>query len=332
VVKNGILASLFFLYAVVLSGQKLDVEEVRSDNVINNVEWVHQFPKVKSTKFFRKGWFKRLVLGKASHSLLKPMMALPLKKEEFLVLDQGSGTIFVLEEDKIKVPKAFRKVKGSFTSVVDACVLPDNSILFTESAHKKVYVLSADRKKMKVFNDSLTVGRPTGIAYAKKTSQIWVVDTSNHQILLLNKKGETVKTIGNRGEGKGEFNYPTAICIDADGMVYVVDALNYRIQIFDAQGNFVNMFGENGNGTGYFANPNSIATDSYGHIYVVDALSHSVQVFDKQGNYLSNFGGQGRGDGQLWMPSGIYIDKDNRIYIADSYNARIQVFQLNFRQ
>ncbi|MBL4747129.1 MAG: 6-bladed beta-propeller [Flavobacteriaceae bacterium] len=316
----------------VLVGQQVEMDSVKRTSAINKVEWVRSFPKATSTKFFRKGWFKRLVLGRSSHSLLKPMMALPLEKEGFLVLDQGSGTVFMLHQDKMKVPKAFRKFKGSFTSLVDACLLPDNSILFTESAHRKVYLLSADRKKMKVLSDSLKIGRPTGIAYAKETSRIWVVDTSNHQVLILNKKGDIIKTIGHRGVEEGTFNFPTAIWIDTAGMAYIVDALNYRIQIFDAQGDFVSMFGENGNGTGYFANPNSIATDSYGHIYVVDALSHSVQVFDNQGVYLSNFGGQGRGDGQLWMPSGIFIDAENRIYVADSYNGRIQEYQLNFRQ
>ncbi len=298
------------------------------------VQWVNQIPPLKEdTKATRKGWFKRLLLGKSDvMTLQKPVQVIGFDDAECVVFDQGNGTLFIAKENQIEVPKFLRKANSYYPSLVGACRLPDQRILFTDSKLNKIFVLSADRRQVSELNVELELTQPTGIAFNEINSQIWVVETGNHQIKIFDQNGLAVKTIGDRGTGKGQFNYPTSLWIDNNGHAYVVDALNYRIQIFDAEGQFISMFGENGNGTGYFASLKGIATDSYGHIYVVDALFHTVQIFDINGNYLYQFGTQGSRTEEFWMPSGIFIDDRDFIYIADSYNSRIQVFELNYSQ
>ena len=298
---------------------------------MNQVNWVSQIPSLKEdVKKQSKGWFKRLVLGKKEITTLqKPVMAIPLGINKTIILDQGNGTLFLTEEDKLTIPKILKKEETQFSSLVGACLLPNKDVLFTDSRLNGIYKLSADQKTISGFNTA-PLEQPTGIAYASSNNQIWVVETGSHRISILDEQGNKIKSFGERGSGAGEFNYPTSIWIDKKGTAYVVDALNYRIQLFDKEGNFLSMFGKNGNGTGFFASPKGIATDSHGNIYVVDALFHGVQIFDIQGNYLYQFGTQGRGTGEFWMPSGIFIDEQDMIYVADSYNARIQIFQLNF--
>lgn len=300
----------------------------------NRVHWVDQIPPLKEdAKKQKKGWFKRILLGKEELTTFqKPVHVIATSNNNSIVLDQGNGTIFFTKDDKLDIPKLLRKQDSIFPSLVAACLLPNNDLLFTDSKLNSIYVLSEDKKNLHQFNEHLNLERPTGIAYSKKTGHIWVVETAAHQISILDSKGERIKTFGNRGYGEGEFNYPTSIWIDKNGTAYVVDALNYRIQIFDAGGNFISKFGKNGNGSGFLASPKGIATDSYGHIYVVDALFHGVQIFDDQGNYLYQFGKQGRRTEEFWMPSGIFIDDANHIYIADSYNSRIQIFKLIFAE
>jgi len=299
---------------------------------VNKVQWVDQIPPInKDVKKKRKGWLKRLIFGKKDiPGLQKPVHAIPLNEQETLVIDQGNGTLFFAEEEKLDIPKIVRKQNGKFSSMVSACLLPNGDLLFTDSRLSGIFKLTADRKTLKPFNQSELL-QPTGIAYCEKTNQIWVVETGSHRISILDTNGNRVKTFGERGAEANEFNYPTYIWVDHNGTAYVVDALNYRIQLFDKEGNFISMFGQNGNGTGYFASPKGIATDSHGHIYIVDALFHGVQVFDQKGNYLYQFGKQGRQTSEFWMPSGIYIDKNNLIYVADSYNSRVQIFQLEFK-
>ena len=298
------------------------------------VQWVNQIPHLKGEeKKLKKGWFKRLLFGKDNRtSIQKPINVIAFDPENCIIFEQGNGTLFAVENDKIEVPRLLRKDDTYFPSLVGACVLPDNSVLFTDSKLNKVFSLSEDRKHLSELNDKLELSQPTGIAYSKPNQQIWVVETGKHQIRILDREGRPVKTIGQRGTATSEFNFPTSLWIDKNGLAYVVDALNYRVQIFDAQGNFITMFGENGNGTGFLARPKGIATDGYGNIYVVDALFHAVQIFDMNGNYLYQFGNQGRNTSEFWMPSGIYIDKANYIYVADSYNSRIQIFKLNYNQ
>lgn len=301
-------------------------------NVTNTVNWVNQIPSLKAeTKKSKKGWFKRLFLGKNEQTTLqKPVGVIGFDHEDCIIFDQGNGTIFIAEDNKLKIPKFLRKKDTYYPSLVGACMLPDKQILFTDSKLNKIFAFSADRKQVTELNSNLELTQPTGIAFNISTNQIWVVETGAHRISILDISGNRIKTFGQRGNGPGEFNYPTSICNGPNGNTYIVDALNYRVQIFDAEGNFIFEFGENGNGTGFFASPKGIATDSYGNIYVVDALFHTVQIFDNRGNFLYNFGTQGRDINQFWMPSGIFIDKNNHIYIADSYNSRVQIFDLNY--
>ena len=295
------------------------------------VSWVSQYPAFKDGKEKKNTFvriFEFLIKKNAQRSLVRPVGVLATGPLDFCVLDQGSQTIFNVQDNKGDIPRCIKRKENNFTSLVGICSMPDHEILFTDSRLNKIFVVSADKKKLSVLNDSLKLQQPTGIAYSTITNEIWVVETNAHRISILTGKGELIKTIGSRGDENAQFNFPTSIWIDKSGDAYVVDAMNFRIQIFNKKGEFVSLFGESGDTPGSFARPKGIATDSYGNVYVVDALFNVVQIFDKSGKFLYNFGKQGREKEQFWMPSGIYIDKKNFIYIADNYNSRVQIFQL----
>jgi len=332
--KYFFLTGIFFLFTSAAYAQDSTYVDVLDFFETNSVQWINQIPPLKQDqKKQRKGWFKSIILGKKDiPGLQKPVQAIPTSTTTSILLDQGNATLFFVKDEKLSIPKIVRKQNGNFSSLVGACLLPNKDLLFTDSRLEGVFILTEDLKSIALLNDSLQLKQPTGIAYSIPNNQIWVVETKAHQISILDIQGNRIKTIGQRGSGAGEFNYPTSIWIDKNGTAYVVDALNYRIQLFDKEGNFLSMFGENGDGTGFLASPKGIATDSHGHIYIVDALFHGVQIFDAQGNYLYQFGKQGRQTGEFWMPSGIFIDDQDIIYVADSYNARIQIFQLDFKE
>ncbi|WP_457618288.1 6-bladed beta-propeller [Lutibacter sp.] len=295
-----------------------------------SIKWVHQFPSVKKyNNPVPKNWLLTLLLGKKNtYRVTKPMAIIATDSSTFSILDQGSNTIFNVKNEHFKIPKILRKNKNSFPSLIDFCRLPTNGILFTDSRLNKIYHMNEKQKILTIFNDSILLEQPTGIAYSEVSNEIWVVETKAHKISILNEKGNLIKTIGKRGTKLREFNFPTSIWIDKLGNAYVIDTMNFRVQVFDRNGKIISVFGEIGNATGYFARPKGIATDSHGNIYISDALFHTVQIFDISGNFLYQFGKQGRGQGEFWIPSGIYIDDKDFIYVADSYNSRIQIFQL----
>jgi len=323
------------LSILILTGLCIDNLSSQNDETIVNenekiIRWIAQFPSSEKTeeKDGFKGKVINFIFGKDKNIISKPFNVLASNPQSYWILDQGTGKISQIRHSSIENYKFLNKAFVGYTSLVGICALDENRILFTDSHLPNIYVLDLKKKKISLLNDSLSLAKPTGIAYSKINKEIWVAETGTSRILILNNNGEIKKIIGKRGNGQGELNYPTFLWIDKEGVAYVVDAMNFRIQIFDKSGEFVSMFGKNGDATGYFARPKGIATDSFGNIYIPDALFHVVQIFDKKGNFLYSFGEQGHGKGQFWMPTGIYIDDENYIYVADSYNSRVQIFQL----
>ncbi len=295
------------------------------------VGWLSQYPVIKQHKHKAKLWHYLVekVIGKTTqYSVGRPIYVLAEDPVRMMILDQSKSTIFVVGNKKIAIPKALRRKEDYYTSMVYACKNAENEILFTDSRLNKIFVLSANGKKLWSLNDSLKLEQPTGIAYNTVNHEIWVVETNGHHISILDDSGRLKKVVGSRGEDTAQFNFPTSICTDKNGDMYVVDAMNFRVEIFNKEGIFLNTFGKEGDVSGSFARPKGIATDSYGNIYVADGLFHVVQIFDRQGNYLYKFGQQGRGKEDFWMPSGVSIDGKNNIYVADSYNSRVQIFHL----
>lgn len=294
------------------------------------IEYVGQFPLPDSMKenIGFGQWVGNLVFGKKTSDLTKPVSMLMSENNKLWILDQGSQTVYATDDKHKGNLQPLKKNKTTFPSLVGICSFENKEILFTDSYLNKIFVLSSDGQSYRNLNDSLVLQQPTGIAFSEVTGEIWVVETAVHRIAVLDTKGNLIRTIGTRGSGWGEFNYPTNIWIDKNGNVYIIDSMNFRIQVLNSSGDVFSVFGKEGDASGYFARPKGIATDSYGNIYVTDALFNVVQIFDVYGNFLFNFGSQGHDAGQFWMPSGIYIDADNKIYVADSYNSRIQEFQL----
>jgi len=292
-----------------------------------DIKWIAQFPGKDSDKTQSLGErISRVVFGKRAQIVVKPFNIVADNPGHFWILDQGAGSLFEVEAGEGQIDRSMKKAGLDFPSLVGICRGPGESLLFTDSRLNQLLQVSGG--ELSIFADSVLLHQPTGIALNKSTGDIWVVETGAHRISILTGEGEWKKSIGKRGAGFGDFNFPTFIWIDSSGRVYVVDSMNFRIQIFDSDGEFLASFGESGDASGNMARPKGVAVDSKGHIYVADALFHVVQIFDSTGNFLFSFGGQGQGEGEFWMPAGIYIDPEDYIYVADSYNARVQVFEL----
>lgn len=303
----------------------------KRNNAQPYISWISQYPEHKEGKEKKnavKRTYEFLVKKNKESVLVRPVGILAADPSNLWILDQGNESLFRVENNKGGVPRQIRKKESYFTSLVSVCTLPGDDVLFSDSRLNKVFLYSNKNKKLSELSDTLKFQQPTGVAYSAATGEIWVVETAAHRVSVLNKGGVVIRRIGSRGEGNGEFNFPTSIWIDKSGDAYIVDAMNFRVQIFDKNGKFLSTFGEAGDATGYFARPKGIATDSYGNIYIADALFHAVQIFDRAGKFLYSFGKQGREKEEFWMPTGIYIDEKNYIYVADTYNSRVQIFQL----
>jgi DNA-binding beta-propeller fold protein YncE len=320
---------LFIFISCLLAGQ-VSVSSakgpVKEDPFIRLIATLPSPDETRNTGFFERIF--NFVAGNEPVIYNTPVNVSASGIENVWILNQGDGSILKYTDGATEKASAFKKKSSPFPSIVGLCSFGKEGILFTDSKLNAVYLLSPDGKQFRLFLDTVTFKRPTGVTYSEKTGEIWIVETAAHRISVFNRNGMRIRTIGKRGGGPLEFNFPTYIWIDASGRVYIVDSMNFRVQILTANGDFISSFGKQGDVSGTFARPRGVAVDSKGNIFVVDALFNNVQIFDTSGRLLYYFGTQGRGDYQFWMPSGIFIDKNDNIYVSDSYNGRVQIFQL----
>lgn len=269
-----------------------------------------------------------LIVGGETLNLIKPISLALTDSNKIWILDQGLMSPLLIDKREAEIILINDDEEFTFPSMVGICKAASDKILFTDSKLNKIFICDLSTEHPIELNDTLELIQPTGIAFSISANEIWVVETGAHRISVLDGNGKFIRSIGKRGTRPGEFNFPTFIWIDNNGLVYINDSMNFRVQVLDASGKIISVFGENGDATGYIARSKGIASDSYGNIYVVDALFNTVQIFDIEGNFLLNFGTQGKKDGEFWLSAGIFIDEENKIYVADSYNSRIQIFQL----
>ncbi len=151
-----------------------------------------------------------------------------------------------------------------------------------------------------------------------------------------------IGTVGVPGRAPGQFSYPRAVAVDAQGRIYVADSGNNRVQVFNPDGSFLRQFGSTckldtregctGDGRGQFNEPWGIAVDGEGNVYVADTWNHRVQKFDKDGNFIAMWGVFESTAGELGKPFAFYgprqmlVDREDRLYVMDTGNKRVQVF------
>jgi sugar lactone lactonase YvrE len=208
----------------------------------------------------------------------------------------------------------------------------DQAKLWVSDSAGRVYVFRADGALGFIVRraGSEVLQRPTGLAWSPRRSWLYVVDTAASRIHVFDAGGAHVRSFGGRGEGEGQFNFPTHIFFSPAGELYVTDALNFRIAALDEEGSPLVVFGHHGDGSGDLGLPKGLAVDGDGVVYVVDALFDNVQLFSRRGEFLLTLGRRGTDLGEFWLPSGMFI-AGGELYVCDTYNRRVQVFRITER-
>jgi DNA-binding beta-propeller fold protein YncE len=137
-------------------------------------------------------------------------------------------------------------------------------------------------------------------------------------------EGVTNMFEGGRGTGKGQFDSPTGIAVDAKGNILVADTNNGRIEKFSPTGTFLSFLGTDRIGHGQLEEPNGIAIDHAGNIYVAEVGSnHHVQKLAPDGSFVAEWKGPDVG---FYGPRRIAIGPDDSVYVVDQGRARIVRF------
>lgn len=202
-----------------------------------------------------------------------------------------------------------------------AAVTPDGALLVADAGAAEVVRVALDGACTAMGTGVLD--RPTGVA--ADSQRIYVTDPPRHEVVIFSASG--IARVGRRGEGEGEFDFPTAAALAPDGTLLVVDALNFRVVRLSPGGAWLGSFGSPGDEDGAFARPKGIAVGDDGRVYVSDAQRDLVLVFRQDGSFEYSIGGTGTSPGWFTHPAGLAV-AGGRLYVADSHNRRIQVFEI----
>ena len=243
------------------------------------------------------------------------------------VTDASRQAVFVFDE-KVGELLVWEKARGltPFASPVGVAPGPDGGIFVADAELGFVAQLDRSGNPVREIGSTL-LKRPAGIARDAEQKLLYVADTHAHDVKVFDEQGRLVQLIGRRGEGNGEFNFPTHVAF-ARGELYVTDTMNSRIQVFNAGGELLERkFGERGLYVGNLVRPKGVAVDDEGHVYVVESYYDHLLVFSHGGQFLLPIGGTGQAAGRFFLPAGVWVDGRNRVFVADMFNGRVIVFQ-----
>ncbi|KAI8531712.1 hypothetical protein RHMOL_Rhmol11G0156800 [Rhododendron molle] len=179
--------------------------------------------------------------------------------------------------------------------------------------------------------------RPQGLAYDAKKNLLYVADTENHALRVINFVDEMVGTLAGNGTKVNEVVY---IAMAGQHQIWEHNTLDGVTRAFSGDGYERNLNGSSSTSTS-FAQPSGISlSPDLKEAYIADSESSSIRALDlKTGGSRLLAGGDpffaenlfkfGDHDGAgsevlLQHPLGVLCGKDGQIYIADSYNHKIK--------
>ncbi len=186
-------------------------------------------------------------------------------------------------------------------------------------------------------------GYPVGVT-AGPDGLIYIADTHQHQVAVYRPTAdgaELAGTIGELGEGDGQFIYPTDVVIipASDGVtperIYVSEyGGNDRISAFDADGAFLFSFGHAPDravdGDVVLSRPQSMVFDPRRReLIVADAVDHRLGRFTLEGELIAWIGladqTPGVGAGAFSYPYGLAMREDGSVAVAEYGGCRVQI-------
>ena len=243
--------------------------------------------------------------------------------------------------------------------------LADGGMAIADSGHDRVVIVGKDGKVEGVVGSGLTGAvdgayadasfhKPQGLA--EIGDRIYVADTENHELRVIDRKARTVTTVAGTGSiGRGALGAepvagrsaalrsPWDLAVD-QGKLYIALAGSHQIGVFDPVSGQISAFAGDGHerrrdGAGLdssFAQPSGLAVSPDHHLYVADSETSSVRDVNLGTRVVRTVVGKdlfvfGDTDGDVETarfehPIGIAY-AGGKLYIADTYNSKLKVIE-----
>ena len=235
------------------------------------------------------------------------------------------GLLLVAECSSIAVMDRGRQMVRRFASQgggmpEGVCATPDRHILVVseDTPHITKYSMTGAlvaKANTGKGSGPLQFRQPQGIAVSS-SGHVYVCDTGNHRLQVLNPNLMFFHTIGEYGSGPGQFHSPCGVAVDSQGMLYVCDHGNNRIQKLSSTGAFISEFAvQKKSPVRYIAIDCNV-------LYLT--THHEVLVYTTDGEMINVIEGAPGAYGR-WSYQGIAAD-DGHVYVCDGENYEIVTF------
>lgn len=265
--------------------------------------------------FFAKLW--AWIIGEKKHKMLKPFGVFAGGDGRLYVTDTVGRSVHVFDPEEDKYFDIEGAKGRRFASPIDVAADKEGNIYVSDSVLKAVYVFNKKGKFLRKIGGGLrrptgiAIDDAAGTIYVVDTlagrilvyrldgryikaitgpfaaptfmaigrdGRLYVSDSMNARVDILDKNGRFLGAIGSRGDAPGDLANPRGIAIDADGHIYVTDTLFNSVTIYNGKGRCLLVFGSEGTRDGEFAIPAGISIAG-NFIYVADSYNMRIQEF-----------------------------------------------------
>ena len=250
------------------------------------------------------------------------------KNEEIVVVENGAITILNKEGKKVKSFGTKGAREGQFTEPCGVAISHDGHILVIDKHRLQKLTFEGDCVKSvgssETGNGPLQFNCPKGIIVHPTTGQIFIADTWNHRIQVLNNDLTYSHSFGKYGSSPEQLYHPWDVTFDNEGYLYVADFCDHCIKKFTSTGQHISTFSSRGSNPGQIKHPISIIIDN-NVLYVSEFGNSRISIFDTNGCFIHCFGKRGDGEGGFSGPQGITVDSLGNLYVSDTSNNRLVV-------
>lgn len=200
-------------------------------------------------------------------------------KDGFFVTDSELGKVFHIDKDGNPLNNFGEGILNRPTGIARD---PSRQIIYvSDTAEHNIKVFTDDGNLIDVIGSRGSgVGEFNGPTYLTFVqSRLYITDTLNFRVQVLDANQENQLTFGNLGINLGNMVRPKGIAIGGDGRIYVVESYFDHLLIYSSTGEFLLPIGGTGYGDGQFYLPNGVWTDTEGNVYVADMFNGRVSIF-----------------------------------------------------